>query len=519
MSRCHKLKTCAFVKVVFWVILLNVLFFPEKVDFVSEGNNRFTISMNGIYVGVTDNPGLLYDYYGQARRELSRESDSLVLTDVPVFSISGEEVLFGGVDSKESIIANMKDVLSSGDLNTFSEAYTVKVNGTLVSLADSQQVVKFLDDAIDVYDKDDQYYVSLGVDSERELSVLTASVNRIEKAEEDNVLASAGAALDIEFENEEIEAAEDVSFDSFDYGVTTMYFSEPIEIVEAFVPETDIISAQEAGNILTCNQEVQQIYKVQSGDTLSEISLSVGLPLDDIIALNDSLENENSMIRVDQELIITVPEPELSVCWAEDVRIEEAYNLPIEYIYNDSWYTNQKETLQQPSAGYHDAVQHICHRGDDITATDTLYEEVIMEPVAKIVEVGTIVPPTYIKPISGGRLSSGFGRRSAPVRGASTYHKGIDWATPIGTSVYASSGGTVAVAGWGSGYGYCVYINHPDGRQTRYGHLSRVYVSAGQYVSQGQLIAASGNTGRSSGPHLHFEILINGVQVNPLDYL
>ena len=90
---------------------------------------------------------------------------------------------------------------------------------------------------------------------------------------------------------------------------------------------------------------------------------------------------------------------------------------------------------------------------------------------------------------------------------------------PTGTSVYASCGGTVAKAGWGSGYGYVVYINHADGRQTRYAHLSKVLVKAGQSVSQGDKIALSGNTGVSSGPHVHFEILINGKQVNPLNYL
>ena len=146
-------------------------------------------------------------------------------------------------------------------------------------------------------------------------------------------------------------------------------------------------------------------------------------------------------------------------------------------------------------------------------------EDILMEAVPKIVERGTIIPPTYIKPISGGRMSSGFGKRKAPKAGASTYHKGIDWATPIGTPVYASSGGVVAKAGWGSGYGYVVYINHPDGRQTRYGHLSKIYVSVGQSVSQSDKIALTGNSGVSTGPHIHFEILINGSQVNPLNYL
>ena len=74
-------------------------------------------------------------------------------------------------------------------------------------------------------------------------------------------------------------------------------------------------------------------------------------------------------------------------------------------------------------------------------------------------------------------------------------------------------------ASWGRGYGYCVYISHPDGRETRYGHLSRVLVHAGEKVDQGQKIALSGNTGVSTGPHLHFEILIGGAQVDPMKYI
>ena len=74
-------------------------------------------------------------------------------------------------------------------------------------------------------------------------------------------------------------------------------------------------------------------------------------------------------------------------------------------------------------------------------------------------------------------------------------------------------------AGWGSGYGYVVYINHPNGMQTRYGHLSKVYAKVGQTVKQGEVIAASGNTGVSTGPHIHFEILVGGTQVDPMNYL
>ena len=98
-------------------------------------------------------------------------------------------------------------------------------------------------------------------------------------------------------------------------------------------------------------------------------------------------------------------------------------------------------------------------------------------------------------------------------------HKGIDWACPIGRAVKASCAGTVVGAGWVNGYGYCITISHSDGRQTRYGHLSKILVSSGQHVTQGEKIALSGNTGRSTGPHIHFEIIINGSQVDPFKYM
>jgi murein DD-endopeptidase MepM/ murein hydrolase activator NlpD len=235
--------------------------------------------------------------------------------------------------------------------------------------------------------------------------------------------------------------------------------------------------------------------------------------------MNETIDDENSTIRVGDELVVTVPEPELSVVRTEEMYYEEDYEAEVIYVDNDDWYTTQTQTLQEPSAGHRKVVADVTYRNSEEQSRTILKEEITYEAVPKIVERGTKIPPTYIKPISGGRLSSNFGRRTAPTKGASSYHKGIDWSTPVGTAVMASSAGTVVKAGWGSGYGYVVYIDHADGRQTRYGHLSKVLVSVGQTVSQGQKIALSGNTGVSTGPHVHFEILIGGSQVDPLKYL
>lgn len=118
-------------------------------------------------------------------------------------------------------------------------------------------------------------------------------------------------------------------------------------------------------------------------------------------------------------------------------------------------------------------------------------------------------------PVEGARMSSGFGMRFHPILGYSRMHQGLDFAAPTGTPVLASAGGTVIMAGWGGGYGNVVQIRHSNGLVTRYAHLSRIGVKQGQTVAQGARIGAVGSTGLSTGPHLHYEVWVNGKPVNP----
>lgn len=121
-------------------------------------------------------------------------------------------------------------------------------------------------------------------------------------------------------------------------------------------------------------------------------------------------------------------------------------------------------------------------------------------------------------PIPGGRMSSGFGMRTHPISGGYRMHKGIDLAAARGTPVAATSNGIVSKAQWFGSYGLFVAIDHGAGLQTRYAHLSRLNVSAGESVRQGDIIGYVGSTGRSTGPHLHYELRISGNAINPLDY-
>lgn len=151
-----------------------------------------------------------------------------------------------------------------------------------------------------------------------------------------------------------------------------------------------------------------------------------------------------------------------------------------------------------------------------------LDKEFIFIPCGKIsgVERSLFLCTAFLSPLREGRTSSGFGTRKDPFNSRRMeFHKGIDIACPSGSRVHASRSGRVSFCGYLDGYGNVVILEHEFGYQSYYGHLSRGLVKPGDMVKPGQLIAYSGNTGRSTGPHLHFEIRKNGRSMNPLTYV
>ena len=509
-----------YIKTTLFTLFACMLFLKGYTPFEKTGDNFFHITLNGQAVGTVGEKERAEKLLMEARKSIASASEELVFMETQL-EVAGEEVLWGEVDEEAEVLRRMEEVLSGSILQTMHRSYTIKVNEYMVNLASLDEVTALLQAAVDKYDSEGKFKVELVYDNDREFGVLTTHITDTSQAREESEESYTAGGVEKFFNTMDAmeDTEEEKDFGDYELGILNMDFSEEVEVVEAYLPETQLTLLADAVDQVTKEQETASIYKVVSGDTLSEIAIKVDIPMDKLIEMNDSLEDEFTTLQIDQELVITVPEPELSVTRLEQNYYEEIYDADIIYIENDSWYTTQKVVHQQPSAGFRKVIADVAFVNDKEVSREILKEEIIMEAVPKIVERGTKIPPTYIKPIAGGRLSSGFGKRTAPKKGASTYHKGVDWATPTGTAVYASCGGTVAKAGWGSGYGYVVYINHEDGRQTRYGHLSKVLVSVGQSVKQGDKIALSGNTGVSTGPHLHFEILINGTQVNPLKYL
>ncbi len=153
-----------------------------------------------------------------------------------------------------------------------------------------------------------------------------------------------------------------------------------------------------------------------------------------------------------------------------------------------------------------------------VNRSSDLDKKHIFVPCGKIssIERSLFLGTAFLSPLKKGRRTSGFGTRSDPFnKKRREFHRGVDIACPIGTAVHASRRGRVVFAGYKGGYGKAVIIEHEYGYMSIYGHLSRFRVKAGDTVGAGGVVALSGNTGRSTGPHLHFEIRKNGRSLNP----
>ena len=530
-------------------MMLVTPFIGEQFGFA---NSFSDVYLDGNHIGAIKDPANVEAMLLDARLQLAQEQKSMILAEVDC-TYQPVDGWFSKSMSEEEVYDKLYNYLKN-DTVDIQHAYMMKIGTYTVYLDSIEDVYQVLEIAKEKYDPENRFQVNIISDKEREINMYTAElisanvqIQEIEtvgiKVSEIPLLPSGESAPEQtapeEVTEEQIpeETAEEVPEETEEQetaepqepeeekeqvlpgadGLKSMSFGEKVEISEAYVSKSLVTSVEEAADQITKESAKNEIYEVKAGDTLSTIANGHGLYVKDVLKLNSGL-SENTMLQIGDEIIITVPQPELTVMTVEQTTYQEAYYGEVEYVYNDSWYTTRSEVLREEEAGYHEVTALVTKRNGTEESREMIHEEIIKEPVCKKVEVGTQTPPTYIKPLSGGRQTSGYGKRKAPTKGASTNHQAIDWATPTGTAIWASSGGTVTVAGWQSGYGYVVYINHPDGNQTRYGHLSKILVSTGQKVKQGQKIALSGNTGRSTGPHLHFELRVGGRPVNPYNY-
>ena len=243
----------------------------------------------------------------------------------------------------------------------------------------------------------------------------------------------------------------------------------------------------------------------------------------------DALKKTNpgydwSILHVGDVLTISNAVPYLTVVNVERQDYLQDVPYDVEYQDNDAMYQGEYNVLSKGTFGKADISANVSYVNGEEVKREVVSSVTLTQPVTELQERGTKERPSWFPTGSfggpgNGTITSRFGYRNTGIRGASTYHEGIDIANGYGTPIYASDGGTVIHSGWQGGYGYLVIIDHGNGYQTYYGHNSSLLVSVGDHVYKGQQIAKMGSTGVSSGNHCDFRIKLNGTFLNPLNYL
>ena len=283
------------------------------------------------------------------------------------------------------------------------------------------------------------------------------------------------------------------------YSIRKMSFSEEPSFGRALhsyiFPEQESFTDQET--VLASDGYVSTVtfkdYTVKKGDTVSGIASRAGLRNFGTLLSVNNIDNAR---RISAGQVLQVPSSDGLL------------------------YTVKKnETLAGIAAAHKVSVTALLD-ANDLTQESLSVGQKLFIPGAALssFELRKALGELFIYPIRG-RLTSPFGYRSDPFTGARSFHSGIDLAAPTGTSVKATLDGKIAETGFNRIFGNYIIITHDRGYQSLYGHLSAVYVKRGQYVTQGTVVGAVGNTGYSTGPHLHLSIYKNGNLINPFSVL
>lgn len=476
---------------------------------IAEKNNNsnvgyYTVVLDGKEIGAVNSVEEADRAFAAARKRISNENSDVLYMN-PELKVYEESKLFATRMSESDIENAIYDNLAESAVKVdVKEAYTVRIDDFTVTVGSKDDVLNLMDRVKSGFDANNEFQVNLVAD-EQDLGLY--SVNMVKAGIGSNSSDIVAAAI-----NGELSANGEVHEGNEPEGLTDISFQQSVSVIKTTADASQISTLDEAVEAVTKEKAEKTIYEVVVGDCLSTIAADNGITLSELYDLNVGVTEDTKLMPGDQ-LTITVPTPELSVVTTQRATYEETYNADIEYIDNDSMYRGTSNVIQEGTDGYRRVTADIVNVDGKESSRTIITQTIIEESQPRIIELGTKTPPTYIKPIYGGSFSSAFGYRWGKL------HAGVDWSCPQGTPVMATAPGRVIRAGSYGGYGYCVDIQHENGVMSRYGHLSSIKVSVGEYVEQYSVIAYSGNTGDSTGPHLHFEIRMGGTPVNPLNHI
>ncbi|BCV23105.1 peptidoglycan DD-metalloendopeptidase family protein [Moorella sp. Hama-1] len=280
----------------------------------------------------------------------------------------------------------------------------------------------------------------------------------------------------------------------------------------------EILSPEAALAALRGTATASSTYTVKEGDSLWSIAREHNLLVADIQKANPTIQGER--LDIGQQLKLAVEKPLLQVRVVYNQEIKEPLPFATQVEETAGLLRGQEKVAQEGSAGEQLVTYQVVMQNGTVVDKKVLQQQVLKEPVTRVVERGTR--------LALASRSGGSGRLAWPIRGAITspfgyrgreFHSGLDISGSVGEAVGAAEAGVVISTGYDGGYGKMVVIDHGGGLVTRYAHLSGYNVRPGQRVTRGQTIGFVGMTGRTTGPHLHFEVLTGGSFQNPYNYL
>ena len=296
--------------------------------------------------------------------------------------------------------------------------------------------------------------------------------------------------------------------------VDEVLINEAIDFEQKPVATESIRTREEAVAILARGTDKTLCYTVQRGDSLWAIAEANRLTVDNLRDANPEVQTD--LLQIGQELSLIVPDPYVTLSSRETIvfTVNIPYSLSVDE--DPEKWPWEETVIQAGQSGQKEVTQVIRREDGKEVSRNTLSEKILSYPVTKKIRRGSKLVPTM-----------GSGEMAWPVQGTITsrfgprwgsYHQGVDIGADSGTSVLAADSGMVASAGRNGGYGNLVKIDHGGGKQTWYAHLSEFNVQVGASVSKGDVIGYVGSTGVSYGPHLHFEVRMDGVAKDPLTF-
>ncbi len=413
--------------------------------------------------------------------------------------------------------------------SSYAVGYTVTVDDTVIgTVATKDEYYEVLDmvktevkdTADEEFEVDGQETFEVGVVKRADLTEKGELAENIKSTSEDMVTAFAitcdGKIYAALSTKEEAQGIIDEYLKQFTGGNENIIpeFIPAVEICETHVLESAVKLSDDVFEELLKGKLYE--HTVQFGETIESISSEYGVSPEKIMVDNGISEEDNIS---EMTLKIYTDEPVFSVKTVEYINGE--VEIPFETVQSedDTLYTGKTKVDKKGVPGVKFLKAYITRVNGEITEEKILKSKVLKEPTEQIERVGTKKLPSdmgtgnFAMPANG-ELTSSFGRRWGRA------HQGMDVGAAVGTPIYASDNGRVIVSEYNDGgYGYMISIDHNNGYVTNYAHCSELLVSEGDVVAKGDLIARVGNTGRSTGPHLHFEIRKDGKAQNPANYV